>query len=114
MSNRADDRERYNFIADQGCKKMSDTKTRILETGLRLWRADQPITARRIARELDMTHGTVVYHFSRGDKSLRDAIAYHCVEQGESKVIAALILEKHAAVAHMGANERMEHLRSAC
>lgn len=93
---------------------MPDTKTRILETGLRLWRADQPITARRIARELDLTHGAVCYHFARGDKSLRDAIAYHCVEQGESKVIAALILERHKAVAHMSEPERMEHLRLAC
>ena len=93
---------------------MNDTKTRILETGLRLWRADQPITARRIARELDLTHGAICYYFSRGDRSLRDAIAYHCVQQGESKVIAALILERHKAVAHMGDMERMEHLRSAC
>ena len=81
--------------------------------GLKLWRADQPITARRIASELGLTHGTVSYHFSRGDLSLRDAIAYHAVEQGEARVIAALIIEKHKTVAHFDDAQRLKWLNMA-
>ena len=93
---------------------MNTTKTRILEMGLRLWCVDPSyVTARRIAKEIDMTHGTVLYHFPRGERSLRDAIAYHSVEQGESRVIAHLIGENHKAVAHLTDAQRLEHLRMA-
>jgi len=88
---------------------MQDTKLRILETGLRLWRADQPITARRIARELDLTHGAVCYHSREWDGGLRDMIAYHAVEQGEAKVIVALIAENHKHVRHMTNEEKQKY-----
>lgn len=84
------------------------TKLDILETGLRLWRAGEAITARRIAKELDLSHGAVAYHFARGDASLRDAVAAYCVQQGEARVIAALVIEKHKAVAHMDDAQRLE------
>lgn len=89
---------------------MSNTKTRILEMGLRLWRAGEAITARRIAKELGLTHGAVLYHFRNGERSMRDAIAYHCVEQGDEKVIAALIVERHKAVAHLSSEQRLTAL----
>jgi len=87
------------------------TKLAILEMGLRLWRVDPAyVTARRIARELGMVHGSVAYHFPRGERSLRDAIAYHSVEQGEARVIAWLIAENHKAVAGLTDTQKMEYL----
>lgn len=86
------------------------TKLNILEMGLRLWRAGEPVTARRIAKELDLTHGAVSYHFRRGEHSMRDAIAYHAVRQGEAPVIAALIVEKHKAVAHLTEAQRLHFM----
>ncbi|QWY83123.1 hypothetical protein [Rhizobium phage RHph_X2_24] len=90
------------------------TKLAILETGLRLWRVDPAyVTARRIARELDLTHGAVLYHCRMSERSLRDMVAYHAVEQGEARVIAQLITMQHKAVAHMTDAQRLEHLRAA-
>lgn len=90
------------------------TKLSILEMGARLWMVDPAyVTARRIARELGITHGTVNYHFARGERSLRDAIAYHCVEQGEARVIAQLIGMNHKAVAGLDDRQRLEYLRAA-
>jgi AcrR family transcriptional regulator len=88
------------------------TKREILEMGVRLWRVDPSyVTARRIASELQMTHGAVQYHFPGG--ALRNAIAYHAVEQGDAKVIAQLILSKHKAVAHFDDAQRLDCMRTA-
>lgn len=89
------------------------TKLEILEMGLRLWRVDPAyVTTRRIENELNMAHGTVRYHFG-GIVSLKNAIAYHAVKQGESKVIVNLITSKHPAVSGLSEAERMEHFRLA-
>ena len=88
------------------------TKLAILEMGVRLWRIDPAyVTARRIASELQMTHGTVQYHFP-GNR-LKDAIAYHAVEQGESLVIVQLIATKHKAASHFDDATRLEHMQLA-
>lgn len=90
------------------------TKLNILETGLRLWRVDPAyVTARRIASELGMVHGSIAYHFKPGDRSLRDAIAYHAVEQGEARVIVHLIAQNHKAVAGLDDAQRLEYVRQA-
>ena len=90
------------------------TKRRILEMGLTLWRVDPAyVTARRIAKELNMSHGTVCYHFPRGERSLKDAIAFHAVQNGESRVIVHLIAMNHKAVSHMDDTARQEHMRLA-
>lgn len=89
------------------------TKIRILETGMALWRAGEDVTGRRIARELDLSHGAVSYYFSRNDRSLRDAVAYYAVEQGDERVIAALVIERHQAVSHMDEATRLEYMRMA-
>ena len=89
------------------------TKLKILEMGLRLWRVDPSyVTTRRIENELEMSHGTVQYHFG-GLTSLKNAIAYHAVKQGESRVIVHLITSKHPAVADLTEAERLEHFRLA-
>lgn len=90
------------------------TRRAILDMGLTLWRVDPSyVTARRIARELDMTHGSVCYHFPHGQQRLRDAIAAHAVQQGESRVIVSLIGQRHKAVAHLDEAQRLEHMRAA-
>lgn len=91
---------------------MSDIKVDILEMGLRLWRADVEPSARRIAIELKLSsHAAVLYHF-KSSLGLRNAIAYHAVEQGESRVIVRLISENHTAVASMSDDMRQEHMRA--
>jgi AcrR family transcriptional regulator len=88
-------------------------KLRILEMGLRLWRANPSyVSARRIAHELDMTHGAVLYHFGH-TAALVDAIAYHAVREGEARVIVSLIGMQHKAVAHMDDAQRLEHISAA-
>lgn len=90
------------------------TKRRILEMGMTLWRVDPAyVTARRIAKELNMSHGSVCYHFPRGERSLKDAIAFHAVTEGESRVIVHLIAMNHKAVSHMDDTARQEHVRAA-
>lgn len=89
------------------------TKLEILEMGLRLWRVDPAyVTTRRIETELNMSHGTVQYHFG-GIAALKNAIAYHAVKQGESKVIVNLITSKHPSIADLTEAERLEHFRLA-
>jgi len=90
------------------------TKLAILETGLRLWRVDPAyVTARRIAKELDLTHGAVMYHFPAGERPLRDAIAYHAVKEGEARVIVHLIAAQHKAIAHLDDTQRLEYMKAA-
>lgn len=88
-------------------------KLKILETGLRLW-CDNPrlVTARRIAVELNMVHSAVLYHFGTADR-LRNAIAFHAVKQGESRVIAHLIAGNHASVRCLTDAECREHCQRA-
>lgn len=88
-------------------------KLRILEMGLRLWRVNPAyVSARRIALELDMTHGAVLYHFGH-TAALVDAIAFHAVQQGEARVIVSLIGMQHKAVAHMSDAQRLGHIQAA-
>lgn len=91
-------------------ENVSHTKLRILEMGVRLWRAGVEPTARRVAQELEMTHAGVLYHFKANNVSMRDAIAHHAVREGESHVIVELIARKHKAVSHLTDAEKMGHM----
>lgn len=89
-------------------------KRRILEMGLQLWRVDPSyVTARRIASELNMVHSNVLYHFGGHTAALKDAIAFHAVKQGESRVIVSLIAMQHKAIAHLSDAQRLEHMQAA-
>lgn len=90
------------------------TRRSILEMGAQLWAVDpQYVTARRIAKELGLTHGAVSYYFARGERSLRDAVAFHAIEQGEARVIVSLIAMQHKAAAHLTEAQRLEFMRLA-
>ena len=83
----------------------------ILEMGMRLWRVDPTfVSARRIAKELGMTHANILYHFKTTD-ALKNAIAYHAVREGESKVIVHLIASNHKAIATLSEHERRLHFK---
>jgi AcrR family transcriptional regulator len=90
----------------------SRVRLRILEMGLRLWLVDPAfVTARRIGQELGLTHGAVLYHFGHS-AGLSNAIAFHAVKQGEERIIAQLILQKHKAVAHFTDAQRQAVLKA--
>jgi AcrR family transcriptional regulator len=81
-------------------------KAQILEAGLALW---PNVTARSIARALDMTHPGVLYHFGSAEK-LCEAVAAHAVRTRDARVVPQLIVAHHPAVAGMGAADRADWL----
>lgn len=88
-------------------------KRQILDAGLEIWR-DRPsdLSARRIAGKLQMTHGSVHYHFGNA-ASLRNAIAKHAIEVGDARVIAMLVAEKHPiAFIMLSETQRKDYLAS--
>lgn len=83
-------------------------RQKILETGVKIWRTDPSgVTARNIARKLNMSHTGVLYHF---DGDLKDSVARYAVEIGDSRVIAQLIAMSHPAVSGMSKSKRIEHM----
>lgn len=94
--------------------KHSDRRRReILDTGLKAWASDPTnVTVRYIARQMGVTHGTVMYHFV-SIVELRNAIAEHAVKVGESRVIAQLIATRHPAIADMNEKTRRNHMNAA-
>lgn len=91
-------------------KKSDKTKKKILEAGIKLW---PHVTARAVARALDMSHPTIAYHFGDGE-DLLNAVASHAVEIGNSRVIAQLIATKHKTVKKLTALERQKHMDAVC
>lgn len=87
-------------------RRGDEQRARILCAGLRLWPA---ASARAIGAALGMSHSNVLYHFGNAD-GLRNAIAAHAVQRGESRVITYLIAEKHAAVSDMPSAVRLTHM----
>lgn len=82
-------------------------KDKILEAALGLWCSDpKKMTTRNIAEKINMTHGTVVYHF--GD-TLRDSVAEHAVKRGESRIIVQLMALDHPAIQALTKRERAWH-----
>ena len=83
------------------------TREKILKAGVDLWPHASPTA---IARELDMTHPAVLYHFP--DDSLLDAIAEYAVKIGESRVILQLIASRHKAVKKLSVADRVRHFNA--
>lgn len=83
-----------------------DIKERILEIGLTLW---PHISAREIGRQMNMSHSAILYHFDDAD-GLRDAIAKHAVETGNSGIIVQLLAINHPATKGMETQLRDKHM----
>lgn len=86
--------------------KSEKTKKKILEAGLKLY---PDITARAIAREVEITHPLVSHYFG---ESIKDAVAEYAVKVGNSRVIAQLIAVKHKAIKKLSAAERKRHMNA--
>ena len=82
------------------------TKARIVSTGLQLW---PNVSARRIARQLGLTHTAVLYHYGTS-AALRDAVALHAVAVGDRSIVPQLIASRHAAAADLTAAQRADFL----
>lgn len=90
------------------------TRLKILNAGVKLWRTDaSKVSARNIGRQIDLTHGAVLYHFENADDMIKH-IATHAVMTGDSKVIAQLIATNHCSVASMSKRRRNIHLNAVC
>ncbi len=83
-------------------------KAAILDAGMRVW---PDVSARRIGRELGLTHSAVLYHFD-DSASLKEAIAVHAVEQKNSAIIVELIAQKHSSVVGLSDADRQRHMRA--
>lgn len=84
--------------------KTEQIRRDILDMGVKIW---PDVTAREIARRLGMSHPNVSYHFG---EELKDAVAAHAVETGNSRVIAQLIATKHKAIKRLTVLERQKHM----
>lgn len=88
-------------------------KSRIIATGLGLWRDDPAkVSARRIGQTLGLTHSAVLYHFGTTE-AMRAAIAAEAVRIGDSVIVPLLIASRHPAAAGINAADRARFL-SAC
>ena len=83
------------------------TCEKILNAGLKLW---PDVTLTTVAKETDLTHVTVLYHFP--GESLKNAVAAYAVQQGASNVIVQLIGMKHPTIEHMSPTERRRHFNA--
>ena len=88
-------------------------RRKIMEAGIRLWRAGpEYVTARRVAEEAGMSHSNVLYHF-QGTAGLKNSLAYYAIKNGDSVIIMHLIAERHPSVANMTDAERLQHMQAA-
>lgn len=83
-------------------KQGEQTRESILETGLKLW---PNVTPTSIANTLNISHGTVIYHFP----DIKNAVAEYAVKTGNSRVIVQLLAMRHKAVKDMNAVEHIKH-----
>lgn len=87
-----------NSMKQQG----ENTRTRILESGLKLW---PDVTPSAIAADLGITHATVLYHFD----NVKDAVAQYALDIDCSPVIVQMLASNHKLVRNMKGSERLRH-----
>ena len=86
------------------------TKSKILAAGLEMWLENpNSVSANGIGNRIGMKHASILYHFPYG---VKDAVAEHAVNVGNSRVIAQLIVSEHPAVKNLSASDRMKHLKA--
>lgn len=92
------------YMAKQG----QETRAKILETGLQMWlKNPDSVTANAIAKNLEITHGAVLYHFPNG---VKNAVASHALKVGNAEIIAQLITTNHKSIKDMSGKERSHWL----
>ncbi len=85
-------------------------KAAILTTGLALWRENAgSVSARRIAKRLNITHAAVLYHYGTA-AAMHDAIACEAVRIGDAAIVPMLIAAKHPAADSLSATDRRRFL----
>lgn len=86
------------------------TKDRILQAGIEMWLKDSSsVSANAISKHCKITHGTVLYHFPEG---VKDAVAQHAVNIGNSRIIVELMGQGHPAVENLSPSERSRHFKA--
>ena len=81
-------------------------KDKILQAGVDLW---PDVTLSTVARSLGITPAGVLHHFP--SDGLKDAVAHHAVETGNSRVIVQLVALGHHSIAEMSQAERLRHFK---
>ena len=69
------------------------TKEKILKAGLKLW---PNVNLYNVGKMANLTPSAVFYHFPDG--TLKDAVAEHAVDVGESRIIIQLLGDNHPAI----------------
>lgn len=87
------------------------SKQKILDAGVAIWASGRQPTVQAIADMLSASRPGVVYHFGTAH-GLREAVARHAVQCGDSRVITQLVAIGHHSVASMSEAERVSHLRA--
>lgn len=73
-----------------------------------MWKKNpDSVNAHAIAKQINMTHGSVMYHFPYG---VKDAVAEYAVEKKDSKIVAQLIVLGHKAVQNLSPTEKSEFM----
>jgi len=83
------------------------TRERILKAGVELW---PDVTLQAVADKVGLTHPAILHHFPQN--TLKDAVAEHAVETGDSNVIVQLFASTHPATAKMTESELAAHFKS--
>ncbi len=94
-------------------KQGEKTRKKIMDAGLKLWiEQNGNVNSHQIAVVLDMTHSAVLYHYKTVE-NLRNSIAEHAVNTGNSRVIMHLLSLRHPSVDKLDADARARHVRIA-
>lgn len=82
-------------------------REKILNAGVEIWPDVTPSNIAKIAKL--KSHSVVLYHFKSDE--LKNAVAEHAVNIGNSRVIVQLIAMKHKAVKKLNVRERNKHFK---
>lgn len=94
-------------------KHSEKIKQIILEAGIKIWHGDpMKVTARNIAKAIEMTHSTILYHF--GEKGIRNAVAEYAVKIGDEKIIVQLISSYHPSVSKLPNSVKNRFIKQMC
>jgi DNA-binding transcriptional regulator YbjK len=87
------------------------TKNDILKAAIRVVRKGGmgAIRTRAVADEANVDHASIFYHFETLDH-LRACVITKAIKDNDKRIIARLILDKHACIKHLTADQRAAYL----